>query len=126
LRHWPVVESRPTTTRILIATGWLLSSAVLAVYVPNIAVAINYLGAVANLLVFILPGLSLYVIQFDCRLHERLAKECKLLANPPVLLMVSVAFIAYGVALFGYSLSLSIVKIFDHQSDFTARRMLIY
>ena len=46
--------------RILIVSLWFLSTLAAAVFLPNISVAIHYLGALAASFIFIFPGLCLY------------------------------------------------------------------
>jgi hypothetical protein len=45
-----------TKRRILIVGVWFFSSLVVAVFLPNISVAIHYLGALAASFIFIFPG----------------------------------------------------------------------
>ncbi|UJR36881.1 hypothetical protein I4U23_029594 [Adineta vaga] len=49
-----------TKRRILIVCLWFFSTLVGAIYLPNISVAIHYLGALAASFIFIFPGLCLY------------------------------------------------------------------
>jgi sodium-coupled neutral amino acid transporter 7/8 len=54
-------DTRQTTKRrILIVCLWFFSSLVGAIFLPNISVAIHYLGALAASFIFIFPGLGLY------------------------------------------------------------------
>ncbi len=51
-------DSRQSTKRrILIVCLWFFSTLVGAVFLPNISVAIHYLGALAASFIFIFPGL---------------------------------------------------------------------
>lgn len=45
-----------TQRRILIVCLWFFSTLVAAVFLPNISVAIHYLGALAASFIFIFPG----------------------------------------------------------------------
>ncbi|CAF1278576.1 unnamed protein product [Adineta ricciae] len=49
-----------TKRRILIVCLWYFSTLTAAVFLPNISVAIHYLGALAASFIFIFPGLCLY------------------------------------------------------------------
>ena len=86
----------PTILRISIATVWVISSCTLAILLPSIAVVINYLGSLANLFVFILPGLSLYCALFDLEQLQSIQNEFRLLRKKSTVLFISVLFIAYG------------------------------
>jgi hypothetical protein len=44
--------------RILIVSLWFFSTLVGAVFLPNISIAIHYLGALAASFIFIFPGLK--------------------------------------------------------------------
>jgi hypothetical protein len=47
--------------RISIVTIWFLASLLIAIFVPNITVVINYLGALAGAFMFLFPGIVNYV-----------------------------------------------------------------
>ena len=47
-----------TKRRILIVCLWFFSTLVGAVFLPNISVAIHYLGALAASFIFIFPGMK--------------------------------------------------------------------
>jgi len=47
-----------TTRRILIVGLWFFSTLVAALFLPDISVAIHYLGALAASFIFIFPGLK--------------------------------------------------------------------
>jgi len=44
------------TRRIVIVTVWFFSSLLIAIFLPNITVVINYLGALAGAFMFLFPG----------------------------------------------------------------------
>ena len=52
--------------RISIVTIWFLASLLIAIFVPNITVVINYLGALAGAFMFLFPGIVNYVKKFVC------------------------------------------------------------
>ena len=108
-------SKRRRSIRITCAIIWVVTSATLAIYVPNIGVAINYLGSLANLFVFILPGLCLYMILFDEQQFELIKHEYGFLANKSLILVISTLFISYGIGVFAYSICLSILEIVQEQ-----------
>lgn len=91
-------ESRLTdlVARWIIATTWVVLSCLLAIFVPDIAVAINYLGCIAVLFVFILPGLILYLTLFDPFTTNILSDKFWFLSGI-FMLPLSVLFVSYGV-----------------------------
>ena len=101
-------NQNPVVLRMSIATVWVLSSSILAILVPNIAVAINYLGSLAILFVFILPGLVLYCSLFNSERLESIQSEFSLLRNRLVILCISVLFIAYGTFIMVISINQSL------------------
>lgn len=102
----------PIFIRYTLATIWVISSAILAIYIPNIAVAINYLGSLANLFVFILPGLCLFLILFMDDEYRLLREELgdQFFTTKTILLSVSIFFISYGSGMFAYSFCLSLIE----------------
>lgn len=109
----PYLNSRqPFLLRVIIATIWVLSSCTLAILVPNIAVVINYLGSLANLFVFILPGLCLYYSILDDEQLALMQKELWLIRNRTTLLCISIIFVAYGI----FILVISIAQIAIQQT----------
>lgn len=98
-----------TIVRISTATFWVLTSCALAIFVPNISVAINYLGSLANFFVFIFPGLILYCIMFNDELLYKLQNESKIFTSN-TLILLSLFLIAYGVFAFTLSLIQSILN----------------
>ena len=93
-RNWN--HNKQLLLRVTIATIWVLSSCTLAILVPNIAIVINYLGSLANLFVFILPGLSLYLALFNSEQLHSIQCKFKILRKKSTILCISVFFIAYG------------------------------
>ncbi len=53
-----------TKRRILIVGLWFFSTLVVAVFLPNISIAIHYLGALAASFIFIFPGLKSKIENF--------------------------------------------------------------
>jgi len=42
--------------RVIIVTVWFVSTLLIAIFLPNITVVINYLGALAGAFMFLFPG----------------------------------------------------------------------
>lgn len=58
-----LIATEPRLTldrRILIVSVWFFSTLAAAVFLPNISVAIHYLGALAASFIFIFPGMKSY------------------------------------------------------------------
>ena len=90
-------DSRPTWLRVSIATVWVITSCAIAILVPNIAVVITYLGSLAILFVFILPGACLYIAIFNEQHRQALQRELpRPLSSVASMLSLSVLFIGYG------------------------------
>lgn len=94
--NFSFANRRPFAARVFIATVWVLSSCTLAILVPNIAVVINYLGSLAILFVFILPGLSLYQSLFNLERLQAIQCEFSLLRSRIAIMCLAVLFISYG------------------------------
>ena len=58
--------------RIIITSGWFVTTLVLAVYTPNIGVVIELLGSLASMNVFIFPSICLIVI--TDRMQDKLSR----------------------------------------------------
>ena len=58
--------------RVIITTGWFVTTLVLAVYTPNIGIVIELLGSLASMNVFIFPSICLIVI--TDRMQDKLSK----------------------------------------------------
>lgn len=54
--------------RVIIVTTWFVSSLLIAIYVPNITVVINYLGALAGAFMFVFPGNSFCSLNINLEL----------------------------------------------------------
>lgn len=62
--------------RIIITSGWFVTTLLFAVYTPNIGIVIELLGSLASMNVFIFPSICLIVI--TDRMQDRLSKVGKL------------------------------------------------
>jgi len=49
-------EVREKVRRCIIAAVWFITTLIIAIYVPNIALVIDVLGALAALFIFFFPG----------------------------------------------------------------------
>lgn len=99
------------TRRIYIVTIWFFSTILLAIEIPDITVAIDILGSLAVVFIFIAPGACLI---------------CATLMSPeprPVLLkdqllcLLGSLYIAFGTFLFGLTISQAILRDFIEPSD---------
>lgn len=103
--------------RIFLATVWVISSAAIAIFIPNIAIIINYLGSLANLFVFIMPGLCLYLMLFHEYQYELMIEQFNLFSNKYLVLVISIFFISYGLGVSAYSICLSITDHLRSSTD---------
>lgn len=110
--RWPT----STVVRSIIATTWVGGTCLLAVFVPNIAVAIHYLGLLANLFVFILPGMVCYSIALD----EQKVAKVRMLMRLPSCLVHRVSMLSVSLLLIGYgffTLYVSILQTLSAQFE---------
>lgn len=84
--------------RSVIATVWLAASCLLAVFVPNIAVAIHYLGLLANLFVFIIPG----IVGYSMSLDEQKVDKIRMFLRLPSCVINHVSVLSLSILLIGY------------------------
>ena len=101
--------------RIIVSSIWVVSSTILAIYVPNIAIAIDYLGSLANLFVFILPGWILYraiLFQFKPFGHPKYSSKVSNIYFIPATL-----FVAYGTFIMVISVNQTIGSQFQQQPN---------
>ncbi len=89
--------------RVLIVLIWVFSTVVIAIYVPNITIAIEFLGTFATLFVFIFPGI--------CFSSAILCKDKNLyLLKDRIYIFIASLYITLGVFIFGLTLTQSIRK----------------
>ncbi|KAJ8303160.1 hypothetical protein KUTeg_019556 [Tegillarca granosa] len=89
--------------RILVSSIWFLLTLVLAVFIPNIGVVIQILGAFAAIFIFIFPGMCL----LSTVLNDTTDKWVRRFRS---VVIFSCTFIILGAFIFGLTLSQSIVK----------------
>lgn len=89
--------------RSLIALVWVFSTVLIAVYVPNITIAIEFLGSFATLFVFIFPGI--------CFLIAILIKDKNLyLLKDKIYISIASLYIVLGVFILGLTITQTIEK----------------
>ena len=98
--------------RILITTGWFVTTLVLAVYTPNIGIVIELLGSLASMNVFIFPSICLIVI--TDRLQDKLSKLGKTL-----LYSFSIFLILFGSTIFFLVISELYVELTSLETEFS-------
>ncbi|XP_041376030.1 putative sodium-coupled neutral amino acid transporter 7 [Gigantopelta aegis] len=98
-----VAESHERPRRIITTTIWFATTLVLAVFIPNIGVVIQILGAFAAIFIFIYPGMCLLKICLD-RLDVQYSRRLKGLA------IFSLVFIVLGSFIFGLTLSQALIQ----------------
>lgn len=88
--------------RIIIVTLWYIISLLIAIFVPNITIVINYLGALAGAFMFLFPGLCLLFYSLD-RANgnhniqiESIEDEKKFNRTTNILLCLSVFYATFG------------------------------
>ena len=59
-----IIMRHEKARRIIIVTAWFILSLLVALFIPNITVVINYLGALAATFMFIFPGFFLILVIF--------------------------------------------------------------
>ena len=59
------VNRHEATRRCLIVTIWFFVSLLIALFIPNITVVIDYLGALAATFMFIFPGIYMHLINLS-------------------------------------------------------------
>ena len=90
--------------RFIIVTVWFLLSLIVALYLPNISIVIQYLGALAATFMFIFPGLCLFFIAIERNNYEK---------RTILLYAISFMYIVVGVFIMGLVLTQSIYKDFN-------------
>ena len=89
--------------RAFIVLIWVFSTIVVAIYVPDITLAIEFLGSFATLFVFIFPGI--------CFLNAILIKDKNLfLLKDKIYVFIASIYLILGVFIFGLTLTQTIEK----------------
>lgn len=101
--------------RIIIVTIWFLVSLIIAIFVPNITIVINYLGALAGAFMFLFPGLCLMFYALE-RIQgsndvsiENLEDENKFNRTNNLLLVISVFYVTFGSFIMGLVVTQSLM-----------------
>ncbi|CAG0893255.1 unnamed protein product [Darwinula stevensoni] len=95
--------------RILVATTWFLTSLLLAVLIPNITDIIDFLGSLAAVFIFILPGLFLLHMTLNGNDHPGTFSWWKI-----ILASVSITL---GTFLFGLVFVQAVEEDLSHRSE---------
>ncbi|XP_059148065.1 sodium-coupled neutral amino acid transporter 7-like [Physella acuta] len=96
---------REKMRRVITTLVWFTLTLILSVFVPNIGMVIEIIGAFAGTFIFIFPGLCLLkTVQDRLESGEKQAKVIHVLRG------VAIIFIAVGVFIFGLTLSKAIMK----------------
>lgn len=103
--------------RSAIATFWILSSLLLALFMPNILIAVDILGCLSSAFVFIFPGACL--LQAVYRDFQNRDQQC-LSASDKLKIIMSCFFILFGTFLAGLILATSMEKIMYPQANGSA------
>lgn len=90
------VERNESKRRILVSTIWFAITLALAIFIPNIGVVIQVLGAFAAIFIFIFPGMCLLKLMVDSEEQSRKIKYT---------LYFACVFIIMGAFIFGLTLS---------------------
>ncbi|XP_059158754.1 sodium-coupled neutral amino acid transporter 7-like [Physella acuta] len=99
------IVNREKTRRIITTLVWFALTLLLSIFIPNIGVIIQILGAVIALLIFVFPGLCLLkTIQNRVELGEEQPTKVRVLKG------IGIAFAVLGVLIFGLTLSQTIMK----------------
>ncbi|XP_059148104.1 sodium-coupled neutral amino acid transporter 7-like [Physella acuta] len=96
---------REKMRRVITTLVWFTLTLILSIFIPNIGVVMEILGAFAGAFIFIFPGLCLLKT-----VQERLESGEKQAILVHVLRGVAIIFIAVGVFIFGITLSKVIMK----------------
>jgi amino acid permease len=105
LRGHSPTEAVAAVRRHVIVLIWFFSSLVIAVAVPDIGTAIDMLGALASLFIFIVPGM--------CFMRATLRKDPNLvLLKDRLYIFLSCLYICLGSFIFGLTLTQTILKDF--------------
>ncbi|XP_050409346.2 sodium-coupled neutral amino acid transporter 7-like [Patella vulgata] len=103
-----VIEQRERKMRISATLVWFTITVALAIFIPNIGVVIEFLGACSALLIFIFPGMCLMKSMLD---KQDKGPEFQTNSNRiKFLIFVGCAFITLGAFIFGLIVSQAIQK----------------
>ncbi|XP_059158344.1 sodium-coupled neutral amino acid transporter 7-like [Physella acuta] len=96
---------REKTRRVIITLVWFTLTLLFSIYIPNIGVAVEILGAYMAVFIFVFPGLCLLkTMQNRIETGEKQPKTVHVLKG------IAIAFLIVGVFIFGLTLSQSIMK----------------
>ncbi|KAK7114363.1 sodium-coupled neutral amino acid transporter 7-like [Littorina saxatilis] len=90
------IIARERPRRLTVSTIWFAITLLLAVFIPNIGVVIQILGAFAAIFIFIFPGMCLLKVMVEREETTRWVK---------FILYFSIAFIVLGAFIFGLTLT---------------------
>ncbi|XP_059148108.1 sodium-coupled neutral amino acid transporter 7-like [Physella acuta] len=96
---------REKTRRVITTLVWFTLTLILSVFIPNIGVVIEILGAFAAAYIFVFPGLCLLKT-----MQDRLESGEKQNKKVHLLRVIAIVFIVVGVFIFGLTLSKAIMK----------------
>ena len=99
-----------TFRRVIIVIVWFISSVIMAIFVPDIGVAIDMLGTLAVTFIFVIPGVSL--ISITIRKDPSLC-----LLKDKMLCLTGSLYVLAGAFLFGLTLAQAFMKDFVHPSS---------
>lgn len=91
---------REKARRITVSSVWFAITLILAIFIPNIGVVIQILGAFAAIFIFIFPGMCLLKLMLDRPEQTRQVK---------LVLYSAVVFIVLGTFIFGLTLSQALI-----------------
>lgn len=100
-----LIASQEHTRRIVMTLVWFVSTLVLAVFIPNIGIVIEILGAFAAVFIFIFPGMCMLVATMS---QVKTAGEWTF--RRKFLVVFSCCFITLGTFIFGLTLAQSIMN----------------
>ncbi|XP_059158338.1 sodium-coupled neutral amino acid transporter 7-like [Physella acuta] len=96
---------REKTRRVITTLVWFTLTLLLSIFIPNIGVAIEIIGAFDAVFIFVFPGLCLLkTMQNRIETGEKQPKTVHVLKG------IAIAFLIVGVFIFGLTLSQSIMK----------------
>lgn len=99
------IEQTEFKRRVSVTIIWFVLTLALAVFIPNIGVVIQILGAFAAIFIFIFPGMCVV-----SAVQKRVWQQGHWTARLMVILAGACAFIVLGSFIFGLTLSQSIIK----------------
>ncbi|XP_050409345.1 sodium-coupled neutral amino acid transporter 7-like [Patella vulgata] len=103
-----VIEQRERKMRIVVTLIWFTITVVLAMFIPNIGVVIQFLGALSALLIFLFPGMCLMKSMLD---QQDAVPKFKPNSNRiKFLIFFACVFLTLGAFIFGLILCQAIQK----------------